>query len=812
MTSQAAIVTTGTYAHGLVAQSIGGGGGLFQAFDASGTPLGLSVKAGGGAGGNGGAVNVSATAAIATSGLGAHGIVAQSIAGGGGLVGGGVFATSLPASGSFAGSAGGAGVAKSVTVNAQASVTASGVDASAIVAQSAGSTGLGGVVAVTLGNATLGTAQLVSGGAGAGNAVTILGGAANTLLSYATLTTRSGIGGMTVTGGAGGETITNYGHLVGSVNLGAGANALDNKPYQSALNPTNSSGIYDSGATISVGAGNFFTNEGLLSAGGLNNGFTSNVTGNFVQTGSGSCGGYGSPTSACGYLGVDLDFTKQTADRLNVTGTAVLGGAVFVNILNPALALPGSHDVTLVSAAGGATNAGAQLQAYQTAVATYSLVQPDPNDIDLRYSVDYSPQGLTENQHSVGAAVNAIQTARSSPAFAPIAAALFYQPNVAQLGTVYNSLSGEGVASSEQAAFASTDRFQSAMMREIEFWLTGREAFDANARVLGDSLMSYADPDAADHPAFANLKLSAPYSVPRSWRAWAMGYGGSSRDSGNATVGSAASSENGAGYAMGVDYQIDTVGLVGLAGSYSKSGYSVSDRWTYGSVEGGHVAAYGAFRGGPAYLSASLGGDFFNNNEVRSAFIPGTTLPALFGTSVTAIPGFAEQPTGSFSSYAWSGQFEAGYRSHWGDIDVTPYLGMQFSILQMSGFTETSLGAPSTIGLSYLPRSVVTAPTFLGVQLGRTFDLGLGMSVDAWVKAAWKHELDPVRSIDAAFISAPGFDFIINGAAAVTDMARIDAGARLKVTRDVEVFGVFQGDFAPSGRSVAGSGGVRVAW
>lgn len=127
-------------------------------------------------------------------------------------------------------------------------------------------------------------------------------------------------------------------------------------------------------------------------------------------------------------------------------------------------------------------------------------------------------------------------------------------------------------------------------------------------------------------------------------------------------------------------------------------------------------------------------------------------------------------------------------------------------------FTEASLGAPRTIGLNYLPRSVVTAPTFLGVQLGRTLDLGFGVSVDAWVKAAWKHELDPVRSIDAAFISAPGFDFINYGAAAVTDMARIDAGARLKVTRDVEVFGVFQGDLAPSVRSVAGSGGVRVVW
>ena len=170
-----------------------------------------------------------------------------------------------------------------------------------------------------------------------------------------------------------------------------------------------------------------------------------------------------------------------------------------------------------------------------------------------------------------------------------------------------------------------------------------------------------------NHPAFANLKLSGPYSAPRSWRAWAMGYGGSSRDSGqcDGRVGPPAPKTTPVMRWASIT-RSTRCGLVGLAGSYSKSGYSVSDRWTYGSVEGGHVAAYGAFRDGPAYLAASLGGDFFNNNEVRSAFIPGTTLPALFGTSITAIPGFAEQPTGSFSSYAWSGQFEAGYRSHLG--------------------------------------------------------------------------------------------------------------------------------------------------
>ena len=812
VTSNATITTSGTYAHGIVAQSIGGGGGFFQAFDGAGAPLSLAVNGGGGAGGDSGAVNVQIAADIVTTGMGAHGVVAQSIAGGGGLVGGGALASSLPANGSFAGSAGGVGVANIVTVNTQANVIVSGVDSTAILAQSAGATGLGGAIGVTLGNGALGTNQGVVGGAGAGNAVALLGGAANSLVSYATLTTQSGLSGMTITGGLGGDNVTNYGHLIGSLNLGGGANSLFNGPYRSTLNPTNFAGVYDSGATIYLGAGNLFTNSGLLSPGYLLNVFTSNETGNFAQVASGSCGSFGSPTSACGYFGMDLDLSNQTGDRLNVTGTASLGGAVVVDVMNPGMALPGAHDVTIIDANGGATMAGVQLQTFQTAVATYSLTQPNPNDIDLHYVIDFSPQGLTQNQHSVGNAVNAIQTARVSPAFTPIAAALFYQPDVATLGTVYNSLSGEGVAAAEQSAFASNDRFQSSVARQLNFWITGDEAHDPNARLSSDQFMSYAGQDDVGSPAFANLKSPATYAAPRSWRAWATGFGGSSNYPGNASVGSASVNEDGAGYAAGVDYQIDNDGLLGLAGGYTRSGFSVPDRWTSGTVEGGHVAAYGAVRGGAAYLQASFGGDFFSNNETRAAFIPGANLPSLFGTPIAAVQGFSERPSGSFDSQSWSGSFETGYRTRYGGFDVTPYLGAQFSILNMSGFTENNFGAPSVIGLAYQQHSVVTAPTFVGLQFSRSVDLGYGMSLYGWLRVAWRHELDPTRSIEAAFISAPGFNFLINGAPGVANMARIDTGVRLAVARNVSLFGVFQGDFGSGSRNVTGSGGLLVSW
>ena len=225
LTVSGQVATSGVNTHGVIAQSIGGGGGLFLAFDGAGNPLTTNVIAGaGGGGGAGGVVNVALKAGgdVYTTGAGAHGLIAQSIAGGGGIVGGGQFATTLPTNGPFAGSAGGSGSAGAVFANVQSNIIVTGRDSSAIVAKSADHTGRGGPITVQTGDTAPGTANFIYGGDGLGNAVTLLGGSANTLTNFDTMTTKSGIAGMAITGGLGDDAVFNYGHLIGSINLGPG--------------------------------------------------------------------------------------------------------------------------------------------------------------------------------------------------------------------------------------------------------------------------------------------------------------------------------------------------------------------------------------------------------------------------------------------------------------------------------------------------------------------------------------------------------------------------------------------------------------
>ncbi len=804
------VLTTGLNAHAILAQSIGGGGGFVQAFGANGAPLNLAVAAGaGGGGGNGGAVSVTSTGAIMTTGVGADGVIAQSIGGGGGLVGGGAFALSLPTTGSFAGTAGGSGSGGTVGITASANISATGLNSTAIFAESLGASG-GNTITVNVNSGTLITGGYLSGSAipVAGNAIALVGGLNNTIANAGMLTTVSNINGMTITGGIGSNAVSNTGYVIGSLNLclngGCGpVNSFDNKSsgglvYDTvcvANGGTNcifSGAIFDSGSTVYLGsasvAGNVLSNEGLMSPGGYLNVATTNVTGNFTQ-------------STTGIYGLDLNFLNQTSDLINITGTASVSGTVSVNINNPSLALPGTYQTTIVAAAGEVTShAGLTLDALATAVAQYSLVYPNPNDIDLQYSINFSPSGLTTNEHSVGNAVNAIQTARSSPNFAPIAAALFYQPTVAALGQVYDSLSGEGVSGAEQTAFAANQLFMNSISQQTQIWL-GNAPSNPNSIVMyADDALGYAGVD-PQNPISKALAARAVHV----WRFWSEPYGGGGSISGELPLGTAQLGYSGGGLAVGTDYQVDPDTIIGLAVGGNLSSFDVSGRATTGTVQGGQLSAYAAKRWGPLYATGIAGFGVFSNTEQRFAVLPGTTAP------IIPVPGFAEQLNGSFASQSFNARFEAGWRVTYDDFNVTPFGAVEYGLLHSDQFAEAQANGPDLLGLAYASHFVDSVPTFLGVQ----FNSMKSNSPDRltyWTRLSWMHEFEPYRTIDPSFLAAPGFDFTVNGALAPRNAAALDLGLKYALTPHLNALASFNGLFAPEGISYAGTAGLQSQW
>ncbi len=383
---------------------------------------------------NGGAVSVASSGNISISGNAGFG------AGIGAELNGGTATVASSGNISVAGS-GGSGINVSGTgvgVTSSGNINASGNGSAAIVAVATN-----GDVVVKI------TGGTITGGSGSGAGVVLIAGGNNTLTNIGTITTSSGLAGNAILGTplfsfpplmlfVGNNTVNNAGIIIGNVDLGPGRNAFNNLI----------GGTFNPGATVNLGARNTLNNAGNLSPGGIGVIQTTALTGNLVQGGSGK-------------ITVDLNPASGQADRINVSGTANLGGQAAIN-LTKATPSVGATASTIVHADGGVTNNGVALT--EPAVAVYQLEFPDPNDVVLQGGLDFAPAGLNRNQTAIGQNVNAIQLAAGSAAFLPVAQALLTIPDLVSLGQAYDQLSPETYVDNEIADFYSGLRFASALM------------------------------------------------------------------------------------------------------------------------------------------------------------------------------------------------------------------------------------------------------------------------------------------------------------------------------------------------------------
>jgi hypothetical protein len=154
VTHHGVIVTSGPQSNAILAQSIGGGGGTGASVapDNSVNILAFALGLGGagGAAGDGGTVAVTNNQWLKTSGIGAHGVLAQSVGGGGGI--GDSAGEAVSASWFSLGGRGVGGSGNAVTVTNLGSVQTQGRGAHGIVAQSIG--GGGGAAEASGGSGT----------------------------------------------------------------------------------------------------------------------------------------------------------------------------------------------------------------------------------------------------------------------------------------------------------------------------------------------------------------------------------------------------------------------------------------------------------------------------------------------------------------------------------------------------------------------------------------------------------------------------------------------------------------------------------
>ncbi len=492
----ASISTSQDFSPGVLAQSVGGGGGYAGHVQVSSSDrFGSNLDFGAGSDnrGNGGAINFDLTnVSVMTNGDHSPAIILQSVGGGGGIAGN----TDSSASGALFGSAGGSGRASRIAMNlAAGSIVATGGEQShAVIAQGAGGSGTStatgadavnldiqstvsavgagahGVFAQSVGEGrgpilvTVGELGNVTGGteiAGAqeGAAIFLQDGAIgldpNQIFNFGNIVSSDGEEGLAVKAEGDGRTIfENFGTVIGRVEATPGSRLM------------NEITGFIQAEKLEVEA---VVNEGILDIGPSGATGQTLILGDILQT-------------ATGRIEVDLNpnvtnLQGVADDQLLVDGDADLDGFVIVDLLDPFQVDPGRQvvpvilvDNTLllegkapVMPIGGVIT---ELEVTQSAIAQYELVRTGNDEISLGFDIDFANAGIlaaaNETQAAIAGSVQSIYRAHELDDDAALS--LIALETDEEVVRAYSALSGEVFVDNQIASYLALNDFGDALL------------------------------------------------------------------------------------------------------------------------------------------------------------------------------------------------------------------------------------------------------------------------------------------------------------------------------------------------------------
>jgi uncharacterized protein with beta-barrel porin domain len=479
---------------------------------------------------------------------------------------------------------------------------------------------------------------------------------------------------------------------------------------------------------------------------------------------------------------------------VSVTGTASLAGNVQIASANGGFKFNQASTILTSAGTGGTTFA--------------SLLTPTGVSGSLGYAggavtVNLSSSlgqiaGLNANQRSVG---TALDSAFNVPGGSSGALGAIFTGNVLQNLT---QASGELATASQQTTFNAMSQFMGLITDPT---IVGRGEMVAPAGGAAqfaeesDEALAYAangkPRSKSERDAYAAIYRKAPpmLDTVQRWSVWAAGFGGSQTTDGNAVVGSNDTTSRIFGGAVGADYRLSPFTIAGFSLAGGGTNFNVN------GLGSGHSDLFqaGAFvrhTVGAAYLTGALAYGWQDITTNRTVTVAG-----------------ADVLRAEFNANAFSGRIEGGYRfvAPWMTVGVTPYAAGQFTTFDLPAYAEQVVAGAGAFAQTYAAKNVTDTRSELGVRTDRSFAMTDALLVLRG-RAAWAHDFNPDRTINATFQTLPGASFTVNGAAQASDAALVTASAEVKWLSGFSVAGVFEGEFSDVTRSYAGKGIVRYQW
>ncbi len=791
VTNSGAAQTQSAGAHALVAQSIGGGGGVFMATDAAGEVLGnLANRSAGGSGG-GGSVDLINNFDILTGGDGASGIIAQSIGGGGGLAGAGLFSLDGLGAGPFAGSAGGAGDAGAVALTSIGAVRSIGRDAIAVVGQSDAGTGRGGDVGIDLsaniigdnensiaiaaqsggdagaGNIGITTRAFVLGGSGSGKAIALSEGADNLVQNSGDVIARSLLA---MTGTTGNDAVANTGRVIGNVRLNSGVNSFDNQAGSLFLTLSD---VFLTDASA-PGAGNTLSNSGLLNVGDNARLQDTSLLGNLAQ-------------AADGLTTIDVDLNSQSTDRVIGTGTASVDGTAQLLLLSIDKKF---DEYTIMSGALGAVDNGLTPTLRAPAVGMAPRIRIDGGTDVVLYTdnplfaelATRPGSGVGDpNVASLGGGLDGLEDFLSvDDPMNRLINLLRFQPDEQSLGLALTSLTPSEKTHGLAAVSAMTTALLDASMncpidalRDDKagncFW-SRAGATNSNPR-LNPSLPQISDLS-------SGLQFGSRHVLNENW-AIGTGFGINEISTLMVPLGQPASTLH------------SVVGQAGGSISYSE-----------GPFEGylGFGLSSGAFDAERTVL--------INGFEQDYTVFEGIGTEALvFGDRTIVFDGISGVARSSGQATSFDTRLQLGYTLGQDNSWVRPYTNFDLELLHMNGHRDSGAGLAD---LEYLPTNQLIFSVTPGLEVGVSGRLGEHTTMNLFGRAGLQINANESIYIDARFANAPGSPPFRIKEGIDPFIGRFDAAVELEFDNGVAINGSYHGAVGKTANSHSFWGGLEV--
>jgi autotransporter-associated beta strand protein len=482
-----------------------------------------------------------------------------------------------------------------------------------------------------------------------------------------------------------------------------------------------------------------------------------------------------------------------TSTFASVTGNANLGGATVVAEFSAGSYVAKQYTIMTAGSITGTfdpTVAGTGLPSGFKTSLSYDASHTHAY-LDLALSFAPPSGNLNGNQQNVG---NAIINYFNTNGTIPIAFGGLTPTGLTQL-------SGEVGSAPQQATFNAMTQFMG-MMTDPFIGGRGDPVSAGGApNAFANETMAYAGRGAgrskSERDAYAAIYTKAPPVAPgfeQRWSVWAAGFGGAQQTDGSTAAGSANTTSNVYGTAVGADYRISRDTLVGFALAGGGSNFTVANALGGGRSDLFQAGAFFRHNVGPAYISGALAYGWQDITTDRTVTVAGI-----------------DRLRAEFNANAYSGRLEGGYRFVTQGIGLTPYAAAQFTTFDLPAYAEQVIVGSNQFALAYNAKSVTDTRTELGLRTDKAFAQVDGI-VTLRGRLAWMHDFNPDRAVGATFQALPGASFVVNGAAMASDAALVTASVEKKWLSGWSAAGTFEGEFSNVTRSYAGKGVVRYAW